>query len=223
MAIRSQKAEATAFLRNRDRTGLLEWARSVRGPLRALISITFDPVELMRWRAIEAVGWVVATFAESNLDRVRDMLRRLFWQMNDESGGLAWHAPELIGEILVNVPVLIPEYADLLLSSLREEPFERGVHLAIYRIAQIDSKPFAERASELANSVASPDPIIRAFSALTLGELKASAYCNILKPLIKDQSQLRHYDFNNGDFVTLRISEAARTAVEMIESKDRAA
>ena len=78
--------------------------------------------------------------------------------MNDESGGLGWHAPELIGEILVNVPDLIPEYANVLMSFLHEEPFERGTHCAVYRAASVEPKPFTERASELLDSLKDPDP-----------------------------------------------------------------
>ncbi len=116
MSIRSQKTEAVHILRSRNQAALTRWARSVRNPLRVLISLTYDSDPLTRWRAIEAAGWTAANYAEANLDRVRDMLWRIFWQMTDESGGMGWHSPELIGEILVNVPLLIPEYADLLLA-----------------------------------------------------------------------------------------------------------
>jgi len=223
MGIRSQKKEAEAILRNRDQAALLEWVESVRSPFRVLLSMTYDRDVLMRWRAIEATGWVVATGAASDLDKVRDMLRRLFWQMNDESGGLAWHAPELIGEILVSVPVLIPEYASLLLSFLREEPFEGGAHFAVYRAAQVNPEPFAGRAFELADSLANPDPAIRAYSALTLGMLKKPGFKHVLAPLREDRSQLRYYDFGSGDLVVMTVGEAAQKAIDMIDSTDRAA
>ena len=156
----------------------------------------------------------------ADLDKVRDILRRLFWQMNDESGGLVWQAPELIGEIIVNVPILIPEYAGLLLSFLREEPFERGTHFAIYRVAQINADPFVDRLSELVNSVSNPDPAIQAYSALALGTMKEQDFRRVLKPLLKDHSQLQHYDVRCGDFVTMTVGEAARMAINF---KDKVA
>ena len=223
MGIQSQKKAAEVLLRNRDRAAFLEWTKSVRNPFRVLLSATYHRDELMRWRAIEATGWVVGAQVTSDLDKVRDMLRRLFWQMNDESGGLAWHAPELIGEILVNVPDLIPEYADLFLSFLREEPFERGTHFAVYRVAQVNPKPFANRASELIDSLADFDPAIRAYAALTLGTLMKSGDSHILQPLFDDDSQLQHYDIGSGDLVTMTVGDAARIAVDMIDSTDRAA
>ena len=220
MGIRSQKKEVETLLRNRDRTTLLEWANSTRNPFRVLMSVTYDSDELVRWRAIEATGWVAGKSPSSDLDSVREMVRRLLWQMSDESGGLAWHASELIGEILVNVPVLIPEYADLLLSFLREEPFERGTHFAVYRVVQVNPKPFNDCVTDLVSSLADPDPAIRAFSALTLGVLKKSDCRHIMQPLLEDESQLQPYDFDSGDFVTITVGEAARIAIDLIDSKD---
>ncbi len=57
------------------------------------------------------------------------------------------------GEILVNVPVLIQNTADLLPSFLKGEPFEQGTHPAIYRVASVDSKSFLKSAAELSKSV----------------------------------------------------------------------
>ena len=223
MGIRSQKKAAEAVLRNRDQTSLIQWAEASRNPLRVLVSMTYHRNELIRWRAIEATGWVAGVRAKTDLEAVQDMVRRLHWQMNDESGGLAWHAPELIGEILVNVPVLIPEYADILLSFLREEPFEKGTHLAVCRAAQINPEPFVERVSELASSLANPDPAIRGYAAMALGALRKSSYNSVLKRLTEDVSRFQHYDMSSGDFVTLIIGEVASKALELINSQDRAA
>ncbi len=223
MGIRSQKKEAEAVLRNWDQTSLIQWAESSRNPFRVLISMTYHRDELIRWRAIEATGWVAGVRAETDLDAVQDMVRRLLWQMNDESGSIIWHSSEMIGEILVNVPVLIPEYADVLLAFLHEEPFERGTHLAISRAAQVNPKPFVERVSELASSLANPDPAIRAYTVLALGALKKSSYNSVLKRLTEDDSRIQYYDMSSGNLVTLTIGEVASKAIEQINSNDRAA
>ncbi len=223
MGIRSQKTEVGAILRNRDRAALIEWAQSVRNPFRVLVSMTYDGDELVRWRAIEATGWVVGAQAVADLDRARDMLRRLFWQMNDESGGLTWHSPELIAEILVNVPELISEYAQMLPSFFHEEPFERGAHIAAYRIAMVKSEAFAECISDLSDSTGDSDPIIRAFAVLTLGALGATQCRDVIERLREDESEMRCYDFESGKLVSRRVSEAAQAALDAINSKERAA
>ena len=144
MSVRAHKGEIRELLERRDTERLLDWAGSMRNPRRTLLSLTYDASELIRWRAIEAIGKVCAQDAASNPDKVRDFVRRLLWLMNDESGGLGWRSPEIIGEILVNVPDFIKEFGALLPAYLVEEPFEAGAHLALYRVAQIDSSPFVE-------------------------------------------------------------------------------
>jgi len=185
--------------------------------------MTYDDNEFVRWRAIEAIGWVVAAYAEYDLDKVRDMLRRLLWQMNDESGGLTWHSPELIGEILVNVPTLIPEYADLLPSYLVEEPFERGTHFAVYRAALVDPKPFRNIIPKLVKSLDDPDPTIRAYSALALGAIGAKSHRADIERLLDDQSLVNYYDFACGEIVSKQVSELAQGALDMVNTRESAA
>ena len=126
MSLQTRKKVIRKVLSNRDFKEIREWTVSERNPLRTLLSFTYDSDELMRRRAVEAIGLVADHRARKNLEKVRDFIRRLLWLMNDESGGLARLAPEMIGEILVNVPSLIDEYGPLLFSFLQEEPFERG-------------------------------------------------------------------------------------------------
>jgi hypothetical protein len=107
------------------------------GGMRELRMLLLEPEDLIRWRAIQAIGKVMAVKAGRDLEAVREEVRRLLWSMSDESGNFLPHAPEAIGEILANVPPLIDEFAAVLFSFIEEEPFERGVHWAIARISQI--------------------------------------------------------------------------------------
>ncbi len=200
------KTEVKKLLKRGDYAGLLRWAASVRNPQRILISLTFDSDELLRWRAIDAFGRIAAVQAGQDLERVRDTIRRLLWLMNDESGGLGWHAPEMIAEILVNVPALIPEFAGLLPSFLREEPFERGTHFAVYRVAQVDPGPFIEYVSELTASLGDPDPAIRAYSALALKAIPGSAAERATRDLQTDQATFTLFDFERGELRETRVN-----------------
>ena len=129
------KTVARELLESRDLAGISEWAASQRGVLRVLFSFTYDSSDLIRWRAIEAIGKVAAVVFKSYPEKIKDFIRRLLWLMNDESGGLGWYAPEVFGEILVNIPELVDEYGSLIPPYLHEEPFEAGSRFAIYRIA----------------------------------------------------------------------------------------
>lgn len=131
-----RKLEVRAFLDAGDTAGLLGWADSEgqRIALRTLQSLLFDGEEAIRWRAAEGLGRVAARVAEEDLDRVRVVVRGLFWSMNDESGNLIRFAPQAIGEILARVPELQPEYEKNLAAFRDESPFEEGVRWALRRI-----------------------------------------------------------------------------------------
>jgi hypothetical protein len=196
---RLRKSDIRDLLERRDYDALLAWAGSVRNPMRFLTGLTFDPDELIRWRAIDAVGRVAGMLAKENPERVRDIIRRILWLMNDESGGLAWHGPEMIGEILVHVPLLIPEYTEILPSYLCEEPFERGTRFAMYRVAQVDPHAFGKRAADLRSSLDDPDPLIRAYGILALHATGQAGSEPEIAQAARDVEAFPLYDFDTGE------------------------
>lgn len=223
MSESSRKATVRNLLKTRDFDGLWEWADSMRNPQRTVLSLAFDQNELIRWRAIEAIGKLAARQADLDIEKTRDLIRRLFWLMNDESGGLGWHSPEMIAEILVNVPALIYEFSPLLVTYLREEPFERGTHFAIYRIASVDRKPFQGNAAELCESLRDSDPAIRGFAALALGAIRAKSYRSAIEKLRGDRNEVRIYDFDAGMLDEMTVEQMAAAAVAEADSANGAA
>ena len=151
---------------------VLRWASSARNGLRVLLSLAYDTDENIRNCSIEAIGKFSEILAKDNIEKVRDLIRRQFWLMNDESGGVGWHSPDIIGEILVNVPSLIDEFGDLLLAYLKEEPFERGIHRAILKVASINPEPFRNYTSLITKSLDSDDPEIRTCTINILEKIK---------------------------------------------------
>ncbi len=210
MGSRSRKAEVRELLAHRDRSSLVAWAAEARNPDRLLVSLTYDNSEVIRYRAVEAVGWVAGDVAQRSIEKIRDNLRRLLWLMNDESGGLSWHAPELMGEILVNVPELIGEFAHLLPAFFGEEPFERGSHLAVCRISSVDATPFRGVAMALRQSLRAADPNIRLSAALSLVRLEESFGTGVLEQLLDESTRVTTYDFDSGELVATNIGAAVR-------------
>jgi hypothetical protein len=195
-----RKERVRQLLRSRDLAGLVSWAGESRDPLGTLFSLTYDRDELMRWRAIEALGIAAAQIGASEIDKVRDFIRRLLWQMNDESGGVAWHAPEVLGELLFRIPVLIEEYGKLLPQYLRQSPFEAGAHFAMARLAPHDRGLIAGCAGMLRESLDSEEPAIRAYARIALGE-----------PSAPDAAELRLYNFGDGELKLVTVAEAVET------------
>jgi len=192
-----RKETVRLLLRSRDLAGLVSWAGESRDPLGTLFSLTYDRDELMRWRAIEAIGIAAAQLGASEIEKVKDFIRRLLWQMNDESGGVAWHAPEVLGELLFRIPSLIEQYGSLLPQYLRQSPFETGAHFALARIAPHAGELLSECADILRESLDSEEPAIRAYARIALCE----------EP-VPDNAELKLYDFADGELKLATVNEA---------------
>jgi hypothetical protein len=173
-----QKKILRDLLEQRDRDGLLRWGNGRKKGINALLALLLYETDLLvRWRCIEGLGLLAKDLAPRGLEQMRDIIRRLLWMMNDESGNVGWFAPEAIGEILANVPRLAREFANLLPHFLVEEPFERGTHWAMVRVAEsLGDNPAGESmlaagADILVQSLGAKDAFTRAHAARALERL----------------------------------------------------
>ena len=201
---------------------LLEWSGNSRGGVRKITPLIYDSDLLIRWRAVEALGKVSAVIAETDPEYVREIIRRYFWSMNDESGNQIRNAPELIAEILFNVPSLISEFSELYASFLSEEPFECGSHWGLARISQFRPDLSNIVLEKLENSLKDENPFIRYFSACALYELDADRLYPHLKQITEDTEQFEFYDVQSSELkskiVSSFIGEYITSAEKVINS-----
>ncbi|MCP4200035.1 MAG: hypothetical protein GY762_23080 [Proteobacteria bacterium] len=205
-----RKAKVRTLLENRDRQGIEKWTRESKRALSTLFSLTFEKDELLRWRAIEATGLAAAVVAEQNEERVKDFVRRLLWLMNDESGGLGWHAPEAIGEVVFNIPKLAVEYGIILTSFLKEEPFERGSHFSLVRIGILQPDAILASAPVLTASLKEKDPAIRAFACHALRIAGSEIPSDARRALARDKEAFHVYDFKKGNLQAVTVQKYLR-------------
>lgn len=99
-----------------------------------LFSYFYNKDELIKFRSVTAMGELVARIANNGLENARIILRRIMWNLNDESGGIGWGSPEAMGEILSKSPALAQEFKSILFSYLdhrgnhiEHEMLQRGV------------------------------------------------------------------------------------------------
>jgi hypothetical protein len=185
-------ALARGLLAARDPAALRHWVATARPAWRDLQKLLFDPDELVRWRAVEALGLAAAALARRDLERVRERLRRTFWLMNDESGGLLSFGPQVIGAALANVPALASDFGELLASYLDEEPFELGTRWALWRAAPAVPDDVAAR---LRASWTDPDPAIRGHAALAWRALRPDAAAAAAAALAGDDARCLVFDY----------------------------
>ena len=129
------------WLLREEYTPILELARDKKRVLSLLTGLTYDKDSIISDHAIKVAGLAAEVIAEHDPEYIRNHLLRLFWLVNDESGGIGWRAPELIGEILHYCPQF-SQFFPLLISLLELEKedaprFRVGTLRAIGRVAQV--------------------------------------------------------------------------------------
>jgi HEAT repeat protein len=193
-------------------------ARQVINPL---IGSLLSSDEKVRWRAISAIGVIVSSLADEDLESARVIMRRLMWMLNDESGGIGWGAPEAMGEIVASHDGLAKEFAPVLISYaweegnfLEYEPLQRGAVWGLGRVAQ--EKPDTVRGAipYLISFLESSDAIVRGLAAWALGLLRAEGARSGLEGILEDDAEVPLYADRR---LTLRrVSDLAKEALRAI-------
>ncbi len=139
------------------------------------------PEPLTRWRAVTALGAVVAGLQQEHMEAAREFLRRLLWCLNEECGASPWGVAEALGEILAHSETLAPEYASLLLTYIDQEgpnfldwaPLLSGAVWGAGRLAEAQPRLMAEQGAReyLAPLLEHGQASVRGMAAWALGNL----------------------------------------------------
>ena len=138
-----------------------------RRVVRALVSLLCDPDELVRWRAVSALGHLAGAHPEL----AQPLVTRLYWSLNDETGGIGWMSAPALGEIGRRAPQLLSQCVRPLVRYLDEPFLLAGALWAIGRLAPAYPAETREVVPEVSLRCASADPAVRAHAAFALGEV----------------------------------------------------
>jgi hypothetical protein len=193
-----------------------------RKAVNPLFSFLYSSDERIKYRAVTALGIIVAHHATQDLESARVIMRRFIWNLNDESGGIGWGSPEAMGEIMAQSEPLAKEYANLLVSYMMpdgnflEHPIlQRGLLWGIGRLAHARPERLQQTARHLLFFLQSEDPIHRGLSAWALGALGDMPDIGQLEPMCHDRLTLRVYiDFQ---MVDRTVGELATEAIAQIK------
>lgn len=199
MTNRKLKQKTYDLLVKEDFESALEMIREIpaRQAVNPLFSFFCNPKELVRWRAVKAMGEVVSDLAQKDMESARIIMRRLMWSLNDESGGIGWGAPEAMGEIMARNSGLAREYHQILISYIREdgnfiehELLQRGVLWGLGRLARSNPGLVKDAARFLVPYMKSEDPFLRGLAAWTARALNTEAVESALKQLAPDNTKI---------------------------------
>lgn len=187
-----------------------------------LFSFLCSVDERVKWRAITAMGNVVADLAETDMESSRVVMRRFIWQLNDESGGIGWGCPESMAEAMVLNDELAEEFWCLLVSYIQPEGnflehpiLQRGVLWAIGRLAHSRWVCIRSAAPYLHPFMASSDPIHRGLAAWAAGPIAFEQTIKKLKELTHDPGRLSLY--RDSQFGQYTVGELALEALAVSE------
>lgn len=192
------RREVRKIVEDRDIERLLSLYNKEPDTAQRVIALAFERNDEVRWRALETLGRLASAIAAfEGLEKVRGLVRRLLWLMNDESGGIAWHGPEAIAEILFNVPELVSEYGRIVASFIDEPPFGPGAHWAIARLAPGYPEEFVQYQDQL--RLNSDDPEERAYALIGLAALDGDSGRRAARERLDDAGVVTAYQRSTGD------------------------
>lgn len=179
-----------------------------------LFSYFYNKNELIKFRSISAMGLLGSRMAVRNMEKARIVLRRIMWNLNDESGGIGWGSPEAMGEILSLSPELAPEFKSILFSYLDpagnpidHEMLQQGILWGIGTYLKAHPQDLNEKIKAMLYCyLDSKDPVKRAYSLRALSNAKSMSL--VPEHIITDNSLVNL--FNGWDFSAIRISDLAR-------------
>ncbi len=175
-----------------------------------------------RFRAARALGQTVARLFEEDPEAARNMVRRQMWNLNEESGGCAWGAPEAMAEMLYYNDELACGFAHVLVSYiipegclLDYELLQRGAVWGIGRVAEKRPDLVKHAGPYLADLLKSNDHVIRALSVRAIGLIKYGPALNDIHPLLEDESEIEL--FMDGEMIKHTVAEITAQALKSLE------
>jgi HEAT repeat protein len=226
MAFRQLKKQVLDLLRREDLDAALPAIMAVppRQVINPLFGALYSCDRRTRWHAVTAMGAVVAALADQDMESARVIMRRLMWNLNDESGGIGWGSPEALGEIMACHAGLAREYAAILISYLNpqgnfleHEGLQEGAVWATGRIAHADGRWVRDAAPFLENLFSSPHVQLRGLAAWAAAPVATPTMRPGLERLCEDPARVTL--FRQRRFVQCAIAQLAADALAALEKR----
>jgi hypothetical protein len=202
-----------------------EWDRlPARKAVHALCSFLYSTDQRLKWCAVQAMGKTVARLADTDLEAARDVVRRLMWNLNDESGGIGWGSAEAMGEILARHGGLAREYTQILLSYAREDgnlmdnpDLLQGALWGLKRVAESWPELLVDAARHITVHLRSPHGRVRAHAVELLGVLGDVGVRDELAKLAGDRTEVVLYP--QGCEQRVQIAELAGQTIARLDCR----
>ncbi|HQA07385.1 MAG TPA: hypothetical protein PLM20_06385 [Syntrophomonadaceae bacterium] len=121
---------------------------------------------LLFWRAVEGIGVAAETIDAHRPGYATELVRRYLWLLNDESGGTAWNASEIIGSIMAHCPKQCGHFHWQLARLIEDDSLSQGALWGLARLALVSPEDVYPVAELVLPVLESPDPELRGRAVL---------------------------------------------------------
>ncbi|NQT35697.1 HEAT repeat domain-containing protein [bacterium] len=218
------KTRIAELLAETDLNTVIEKIRSIppKKVLNFLIPQLVSIDEELKWRTVTIAGMITSDLADRDMEAARIFIRRMIWNLTEESGNCPWGAPEYIAEVLADHRKLAEEYSNISVSLIMPdgnfseyEPLLRGAVWGVGRIAEIHPDLVADAVPYLCDLLASSDDMyIKGFSCRALGLIGDPCCLDKIEALLTDNSMITLY--RNRELQSIKLSELAREALQKL-------
>lgn len=200
-----------------DFEAIVRIACEKRRTLGLLISSLYDADPLIGWRAVDAIGVVADRLAEDDPDYVREHLRRLYWLLSEESGGICWRAPEAMAEIVRRRPKLFDDYIPIIVGLIVELAEEDLGHLragtlwAMGRLGPLAGHHLDDALPAITRALDHTEALTRGLAVWCLGRTGQIEPLAARPALLLDQGTFQHYE--DGVLQETSVGDQAQRAI----------
>lgn len=194
-----------------------------RNVFSVLVRLSYDKTTIVGWRAIRAIGYVSSLYVKNNYDFLRDAIRKLLWSLSDESGGIGWSAPEILGEIVSADPGKMSDVIPLIaeIFAIEERVFRPGVLYALKRISEALPESIVPFKNVVMRGLAEHDPLSRIYALELVHMLKERFSPEDLREVISQVEYLKQdgsvaWVYRNDGFEDLEVREMASRVYEYL-------
>jgi hypothetical protein len=207
------KSAVEKMVREYDLGPLLNVAGQDRRIIRNLQRLLYSPDKQFRYRACDVLGKVSAVIARENPGTISRLLLKLFAALSDTAAS-SWGSLDAIGDIIKNCPQYFAGYTPQLFQYAGDRELLPDVLRALGKIAESRPDVLRKKAFHFVPLLQDPDPEIRGYAALLLGNLGAGEAAEDLEKLSSDMESVEIY--SEGILETRTIAQVAIEAMQKL-------
>jgi hypothetical protein len=171
----------------------------------SFFSASYSEDKLVSSRAIYCFGILTEKISVFERDKIRILMRKCIWMLTEESGGIPWRIPEIMGQIMSADKLIAEDYCDILFSYINE--VESGpenflehlpIRISVYKGINLLSRKFphliAQKKVILEQRFQKEiDPETIAYLSMIISNSNLISFKEHLKKYVNDNTPIEYY------------------------------